>query len=1119
MSNVVRRSVRELAAALTCAFLLLGCRQAAERDPCLGSGLDELRGRRFILPRISMSGFPPDPCPKGSTPNSDGRCMEPEPGRGKRPSGAVSPDLRGCGTEAAHVAALRKLLVAPDEIEEAVETLESLARTEPKSVGILTDLAAAYFIRGRSTDRPVDLLRSAEVSRQVLELNPGSREARFNLGLADEASMSRDLAEDSWQSYQNRDSASPWAAEALARLENLKKASAEADAKAWPVVKMRLDQALQEGDRRTIRRLITPFPSLVLRHVEQDLLGRWAETLAGGEMDESRKMLAALSLLSQEYRRLTNDPYLTDVVTDIERASRHVGRGLTSVMEGVRALGDGLRAQEGLRVRDAAERFARARALLGSVRSPLAESAYLGRLVELSRGRLLSPGAAIARLVELQGRARSKGYRDLEARALAHQGDCLRWQGRPVAALNAFVRADAALDSARDEDFGARLATRKVGILRSLGEADAAWKEAASALRNSSRLASPLSRHLLLAEAALTAQALAAPRVALALQSRAVLGAGEELARSSAADREGREAILGVALKERANFEAGLGDLRAAQGDLVQAVRLLGSGTALWRPARSRLREVEGLTLQSADPLIAIEKFTEALRLLPDDEAGTVRAALYFERAGALEQAGRSLAVEGDLRRGLAAIQSQESALSNGIERRPGVDFLSEYLARFRGAYELYLNLLLDRGRYVEAFEIAERSRVFEPLTFLREGEFSPREIQRMAQVGHPMKLAEIQRFLPRDTYIVEFAVLKDRIVAWIVGKQSFDTVIQTVDRGQLEELSRRLERQVGERLGKEAAETLGALDALTFQRVRDRLRGIRAERIVVVPDGSLRGVPMAGLRDPRTGRYLIEDFTVSSSPSATLFVYSVLRDRQMPARSRPTALLVGDPAFDSSAPEAHGLHRLAGAAAEIMALAALYGREAVVLTGGQATAAAFLAKAGTFDLVHFAGHSVVGSPVRSFLALAPSKSRNGFLYSRDLLSDLKLGRTHLVVLSACASAEGRFGSSMDLGSLVRPILAAGAPAIVASVWSVGDDRAMGLLAEFHRRYAAGADAASALRLAQLCSLRSLNPLARSVLSWASFEVIGFTASGFGDRDLGVPYRTLDRSDLIGPCG
>jgi CHAT domain-containing protein len=83
---------------------------------------------------------------------------------------------------------------------------------------------------------------------------------------------------------------------------------------------------------------------------------------------------------------------------------------------------------------------------------------------------------------------------------------------------------------------------------------------------------------------------------------------------------------------------------------------------------------------------------------------------------------------------------------------------------------------------------------------------------------------------------------------------------------------------------------------------------------------------------------------------------------------------------------------------------------------------------------------------------------------------------------------------------LVRPLIGAGIPAVIGSLWDVDDATATELLVSFHRCYQRGSDAADALREAQLQLLHSSNAGYRSALAWAPFELIGNASSPFGPR-------------------
>ncbi len=114
----------------------------------------------------------------------------------------------------------------------------------------------------------------------------------------------------------------------------------------------------------------------------------------------------------------------------------------------------------------------------------------------------------------------------------------------------------------------------------------------------------------------------------------------------------------------------------------------------------------------------------------------------------------------------------------------------------------------------------------------------------------------------------------------------------------------------------------------------------------------------------------------------------------------------------------------------------------------------------------------------------------SGVLYATEL-QGRDLPGPRLFVLSACSTAGGHAIGPLGVSSLVRPILGAGVPAVVGSLWDVSDLATRELVIEFHRRWSAGADAATALRGAQIALLEGENRALGTTFSWAPFQVIG----------------------------
>jgi CHAT domain-containing protein len=79
---------------------------------------------------------------------------------------------------------------------------------------------------------------------------------------------------------------------------------------------------------------------------------------------------------------------------------------------------------------------------------------------------------------------------------------------------------------------------------------------------------------------------------------------------------------------------------------------------------------------------------------------------------------------------------------------------------------------------------------------------------------------------------------------------------------------------------------------------------------------------------------------------------------------------------------------------------------------------------------------------------------------------------------------------------LVRPLIAAGVPAVIGSLWDVNDATAEALLVSFHRHYGQGLDAAAAMQAAQVEMIRNTkNTGFQRPMAWAPFQVIGYSAS------------------------
>ncbi len=267
--------------------------------------------------------------------------------------------------------------------------------------------------------------------------------------------------------------------------------------------------------------------------------------------------------------------------------------------------------------------------------------------------------------------------------------------------------------------------------------------------------------------------------------------------------------------------------------------------------------------------------------------------------------------------------------------------------------------------------------------------------------------------------------------------------------------------------------------------------------RVIVVPDGALHRVPFDALV-MADDRYVIERFAVSYAPSAN--IAAALWSREHDGR-RERALVVADPRFEpetnvaTSGAEVFrdavagrgGLPRLRGSGREAGVVASYFANPTVRRRANASEAWLKREPLTEYGVLHFATHALVdeGSVTTTALALAPGEGEDGFLSAGEVVG-LRLS-ADLVVLSACRTAGGALIRGEGVQGLSSPLLSAGARAVAASWWPIGDEATVRMTEAFYQAMADGRRASDALREAKLAALARGAP----VREWAAFTIVG----------------------------
>jgi CHAT domain-containing protein len=337
-----------------------------------------------------------------------------------------------------------------------------------------------------------------------------------------------------------------------------------------------------------------------------------------------------------------------------------------------------------------------------------------------------------------------------------------------------------------------------------------------------------------------------------------------------------------------------------------------------------------------------------------------------------------------------------------------------------------------------------------------------------------PVTLPGIQALLPPDTTLLEYEVGEAGTILWVVDRQQFKVVRLPGDRPSLVGLVRRFRTAI---TAQAPVADVQALAQLLYHRLVGPARDqIRTSRLLIVPHGVLHYVPFGALRSP-AGRWLVEDFALSTLPSASVLRYLVDKGKGAPARS----LVVGNPDLGPALalPWAEREARMVGQREP----------DSTVLVRGDATELQVKKLVEGVGLVHFATHGELSEsdPLSSAVLLVPGGGEDGRLEVREVFGlDL---HARLVVLSACETGLGKLSRGDELVGLQRAFLYAGTPAVVTTLWKVDDRASYELVRALYDRLD-GLGPVEALRQAQIETLRAYpHPFA-----WAAFGLTGAPA-------------------------
>ena len=964
--------------------------------------------------------------------------------------------------ESCHLRGVLALLAGRPE--RAVPVLESCVAARPQDSASWNDLAVGRLWLVARGDAPSLYVEALAAADQAIAHDPGATAAGFNRALALSHLHLRSAAAQAWDDCVHRESHAQWVGEARSRLARERRPSY---AERWTRAREELVAAARRGDAARIELAVEEFSQPLQDLAQEELLPAWAERAAADDEKGALQALKAAAAIGAALAERRGERLIWAEAEAIEHSSSNPERR-SELIKGHRRL---RAARVAFLHADLAQAAVLARQGGESLRRGKSPAALLAlqqlASCDYQRGR---SGRSEEHLRQLLARREVQVFASLAGRIHWLIGLCQLAAGQPVSALHSYGEALARFERLGAAEDIANAHSLMAEALTYLGDRRSAWEHRYAALAGSDLTVG--SRHLFnIWEGAALAVATDG-NLPQALTFR------DEVVRVARSDPDPQG--VSFALGRRAEILFRLGQATLAGRDLaaarIEAARIGDRAAREWQEAI--IAAAEGMSWIRATPAAALRPLSQALAYHRRHGNRFFTVSLSFARARAERSLGMPEA-ERDLEAGLVEMEREREAI-------PDETLRASYFEQAETALEDAVRLRWARGETAAALSYHERARARVLLDRLRPEGASTRSTG--LATAMPLTAEALRAGIPPGVAVIEYAALADRLLIWIVRHEGIDTLARPVGAAELEAKALRLR---GDLEGTAGSDEIGAATASLSEEILAPLAGRlrRGELLVLVPDRSLESVPFAMLRTRGGQGFLIESYRLVVAPSASYYVRSLVRWRQLSREPSDRALVVGDPAFDRrlfpSAP------RLPDAASEAVQVASLYPGSELLLDRG-ATPERLAAMAGAYQVLHLAAHTFVDGehPLFSRLAMAPSSTGTGVLYGYQV-QRLALGRTRLVVLAGCESGSGPTAGREGVMSLARFFMAAGAPTVVASLWNVDDAVTARIMLAFHRAFRAGGDAAAALRDVQVHLLRDGDPTLRSPRAWAAFVPIG----------------------------
>lgn len=990
--------------------------------------------------------------------------------------------------------ALGRLYLLLGEFDKAENQMKLALESLGHDAKVLTDIAALFYERSKYADSNSELLlaMAVEYYRQAISIDPQLAEAWFNRALCYEHLALYSKAIEDWKQYLKIDPDSEWAKEAL---ERLKKLEMKAEQRSAPQIHISdLGKTIASKNDEQLKQLISQNFVEVNQYSTIQLFDDYLTAELNGDRELADSCFKILNRIGRLIYEVKGDKFIIDLTSLAARASPTIKRGMLDVRLKLRqADNESDRSSHDIAFKLYKQSYDAAGRIGDNLHTELAAS----KLIRYSNSRAKAdPLIALGRRLILQTEQR----RHIHLQALIH-----------ASLANAFLasqQGSLALENGlRSAEIAKRLGDTNIAI-NGLMFSGAAYTRSGNyerAFNKSFEVLSLINEH----------------PVGLRKSFQAYQQAWESLFRIG-------NLHLALAYQQEAMEIA-----RRIDNQLIAAGTIGRLGLNLWKLGQNEqaisllkdaIAKCNSINDQTSRQLLQVDLYT----VLGDIELslGEYEKSLLSYQSAAQSVAGvnntvylsaiyqgKSVAylaqnkideAESELRKSILLLENDRNNITNAGGR-------NIFLARSQNAYNAMIDMQYTyKQNHALAFNYAEivKSRdLSDSLT----NRTSTKEIDGQLEVilpdnAPPLKLQQIQRLLPGHLQVLSYSITENNLIIWYITKKDFHSTSIKISAPLLKKLISDYILSIRTKADLNKINNLASeLYRFLIQPIVDKIDN--THQLCIIPDTEFNKLPFSALLSTEKKRYLVEDYSIITSPSVSILLRAIDMAKKKPAL--PTRSFVGlsNPRFSNR--RFPRLATLPSSEEEVTHVSQLY-KQSIAFSQEGATESQAISQFGHNNVVHIASHTLINEqiPLMSSILLSeeklPTASRklgNGIILDGGLqaaeIYQLSFPQTRLVVLSSCRSALGG-NQSQTVGAFAQAFFAAGVPSVIASLWDIDDAKSAELMLSFHQYHKNHSFGFSkALRLAQCSFLYSREVDKRHPYYWAAFQLFG---SDSGDQ-------------------